>query len=216
MRVVVADDAAILREGLALLLQAAGFEVAGLAADPEELYPLVEKCRPDVVVLDIRMPPTDTDEGLRAARTIRARWPGTGILVLSQYVRPGYALELLSDGAGGVGYLLKERVSDVLELSSSIRRVAAGGSVLDPKVVERLVGQPRRGADRLGQLTWREREVLALMAEGCSNRAIAERLFVSDHTVQKHVKNIFAALGLPPSADDHRRVLAVLTFLYSR
>jgi DNA-binding NarL/FixJ family response regulator len=216
MRVVVADDAAILREGLALLLQAAGFEVAGLAADPEELYPLVEKCRPDVVVLDIRMPPTYTDEGLRAARTIRARWPGTGIMVLSQYVRPAYALELLSDGAGGVGYLLKERVSDVLELSSSIRRVAAGGSVLDPKVVEHLVGQPRRGADRLGQLTWREREVLALMAEGRSNRAIAERLVVSDHTVEKHVKNIFAALGLPPSADDHRRVLAVLTFLNSR
>jgi len=216
MRVVVADDAAILREGLALLLQAAGFEVVGMAADAEGLYPLVEKCRPDVVVLDIRMPPTYTDEGLQAARTIRARWPGTGIMVLSQYVRPAYALELLSEGAGGVGYLLKERVSDVQELSSSIRRVAAGGSVLDPKVVEQLVGQPRHGADRLGQLTWREREVLALMAEGRSNRAIAERLVVTDHTVEKHVKNIFAALGLPPSADDHRRVLAVLTFLNSR
>jgi len=216
MRVVVADDAAILRGGLALLLQAAGFEVAGLAADPQELYPLVEKRRPDVVVLDIRMPPTYTDEGLRAARTIRARWPGTGIMVLSQYVRPAYAIELLSDGAGGVGYLLKERVSDVLELSSSIRRVAAGAPVLDPKVIEHLVGQPRRGADRLGQLTWREREVLTLMAEGRSNRAIAERLFVTDHTIEKHVKNIFAALGLPPSADDHRRVLAVLTFLSSR
>ncbi len=216
MRVVVADDAAILREGLALLLQQAGFEVAGLAADAEELYPLVEQCRPDVVVLDIRMPPTFTDEGLRAARAIRLRWPGTGILVLSQYVRPAYALELLSDGAGGVGYLLKERVSDLRELSASIRRVGAGGSVLDPRVVEQLVGPPRHGADRLGQLTWREREVLALMAEGRSNRAIAERLFVTEHTIEKHVKNIFATLSLPPSADDHRRVLAVLTFLNSQ
>jgi len=216
MRVVVADDAAILREGLALLLQAAGFEVAGLAADAEELYPLVEQCRPDVVVLDIRMPPTFTDEGLRAARTIRLRWPGTGILVLSQYVRPAYALELLSDGAGGVGYLLKERVSDLRELSASIERIGAGGSVLDPRVVEQLVGPPRHGADRLGQLTRREREVLALMAEGRSNRAIAERLVVTEHTIEKHVKNIFATLSLPPSADDHRRVLAVLTFLNSQ
>jgi DNA-binding NarL/FixJ family response regulator len=153
MRVVVADDAVILREGLALLLQAAGFEVAGLAADAEELYPLVEQCRPDVVVVDIRMPPTHTDEGLRAARTIRLRWPGTGVLVLSQYVRPAYALELLSEGAGGVGYLLKERVSDLRELTSGIERIAAGGSVLDPKVVEQLVGRPRHGADRLGRLS---------------------------------------------------------------
>jgi DNA-binding NarL/FixJ family response regulator len=216
MRVVVADDAAILREGLALLLQQAGFDVAGLAADADELYLLVERCHPEVVIADIRMPPTYTDEGLRAAGTIRRRWPGTGILVLSQYVRPAYALELLSDGAGGVGYLLKERVSEVRELSSAIERIAAGGSVLDPKVVEQLVGRPRRGADRLGQLTWREREVLALMAEGRSNKAIAERLVVTEHTVEKHVKNIFATLNLPPSADDHRRVLAVLTFLNSQ
>jgi DNA-binding NarL/FixJ family response regulator len=216
MRVAVADDAAILREGLALLLQRAGFEVAGLAADAEELFPLVEQYRPDVVIIDIRMPPTYTDEGLQAARTIRRRWPGTGILVLSQYVRPAYALELLSGGAGGIGYLLKERVSDVSELSSAIERIAAGGSVLDPRVVEQLVGRPRQGADRLGQLTWREREVLALMAEGRSNKAIAERLVVTEHTIEKHVKNIFAALGLPPSADEHRRVLAVLTFLNSQ
>ncbi len=216
MRVVVADNAVILREGLALLLQAAGFEVAGLAADAEELYPLVEQCRPDVVVVDIRMPPTHTDEGLRAARTIRLRWPGTGVLVLSQYVRPAYALELLSEGAGGVGYLLKERVSDLRELTSGIERIAAGGSVLDPKVVEQLVGRPRHGADRLGRLTGRERGVLALMAEGRSNKAIAERLFVTEHTIEKHVKNILAALSLPPSPDDHRRVLAVVTFLNSQ
>ena len=216
MRVVVADDAAILREGLALLLQRVGFEVVGLAADAEELYQLVEQHRPGVVVTDIRMPPTFTDEGLQAARTIRRRWPGTGILVLSQYVRPGYALELLSGGAGGVGYLLKERVSDLRELSSAIERIAAGDSVLDPRVVEQLVGRPRRGADRLGQLTWREREVLALMAEGRSNKAIAGRLVVTEHTVEKHVKNIFATLGLPPSADEHRRVMAVLTFLNSQ
>ena len=216
MRVVVADDAAILREGLALLLQRVGFEVVGLAADAEELYQLVEQHRPGVVVTDIRMPPTFTDEGLQAARVIRRRWPGTGILVLSQYVRPGYALELLSGGAGGVGYLLKERVSDLRELSSAIERIAAGDSVLDPRVVEQLVGRPRRGADRLGQLTWREREVLALMAEGRSNKAIAGRLVVTEHTVEKHVKNIFATLGLPPSADEHRRVMAVLTFLNSQ
>jgi len=216
MRVVVADDAAILREGLALLLQRAGFDVAGLAPDVEELYQLVEQHRPDVVVTDIRMPPTYTDEGLQAARAIRRRWPGTGILVLSQYVRPGYALELLSGGAGGIGYLLKERVSDLSELSSAIERIAAGDSVLDPRVVEQLVGRPRHGADRLAQLTWREREVLALMAEGRSNKAIAGCLVVTEHTVEKHVKNIFATLGLPPSADEHRRVLAVLTFLNSQ
>jgi DNA-binding NarL/FixJ family response regulator len=216
MRVVVADDAVILREGLARPLQEAGFEVGGLAPSAEELYPLVEACRPDVVIVDIRMPPTHTDEGLRAARTVRTRWPGTGILVLSQYVRSGYALELLSDGAGGVGYLLKERVSDLRELSSSSERIGAGGSVLDPVVVEQLVGRSRPGADRLGQLTGREREVLALMAEGRSNRAIAERLVVTEHAVEKHVQNIFATFSLPPSPDDHRRVLAVLTFLNSQ
>jgi len=216
MRVAVADDAAILREGLALLLQRAGFEVASLAANPQELYPLVERYRPHVVVTDIRMPPTFTDEGLQAARTIRQRWPGTGTLVLSQYVRPTYALELLSDGAGGVGYLLKERVSDLGELSAAIQRIAAGGSVLDPRVVEQLVGRPRQGTDRLGKLTGREREVLALMAEGLSNKAIAERSEVTEHTIEKHVRNIVATLGLPRSADENRRVLAVLTFLNSR
>jgi DNA-binding NarL/FixJ family response regulator len=213
MRVVVADDAVLLREGLARLLREAGFEVAGLAADGSELLEQVERYGPDVAIVDIRMPPTHTDEGLQAAKVIRQRHPGVGILVLSQHVHARYALELLSDGTEGVGYLLKERVSDLAELASSVRRVGEGGSVLDPAVVSQLVSRPRRRSDPLEQLTDREREVLALMAEGRSNKAIADRLFVTEHTVEKHVKNIFLTLQLPPSADDHRRVLAVLTFL---
>jgi DNA-binding NarL/FixJ family response regulator len=213
VRVVVADDAALLREGLARLLVEAGFEVAGLAADAEELFALVERCQPDVAIVDIRMPPSFTDEGLQAAKEIRVRWPDVGILVLSQHVRASYALELLSDGTDGIGYLLKERVSDVEELRAGVERVGRGDSVLDPLVVEQLVGRPRRGNVPLEHLTDREREVLALMAEGRSNRAIAERLFVTEHTVEKHVKNIFGTLRLPPSPDDHRRVLAVVTYL---
>jgi DNA-binding NarL/FixJ family response regulator len=213
MRVVVADDAVILREGLARLLREAGFEIAGLAADGGELLEQVERCGPDVAIVDIRMPPTHTDEGLQAAKAIRQRHPGTGIMVLSQHVNARYALELLSEGTDGVGYLLKERVSDLAELASSVRRVGEGGSVLDPVVVSQLVNRRRPGSDPLGQLTDREREVLALMAEGRSNKAIAEGLFVTEHTVEKHVKNIFATLRLPPSPDDHRRVLAVVTFL---
>jgi len=213
VRVVVADDAALLREGLARLLVEAGFEVAGLAGNAEELFDLVERLQPDVAIVDIRMPPTHTDEGLRAAKQIRSRWPRIGILVLSQHVRASYALELLSDGTDGIGYLLKERVSDIEELRAGVERVAKGESVLDPLVVEQLVGRPRRGKAPLEHLTDREREVLALMAEGRSNKAIAERLFVSEHTVEKHVKNIFATLRLPPSPDDHRRVLAVVTYL---
>jgi DNA-binding NarL/FixJ family response regulator len=213
MRVVVADDAVILREGLARLLTEAGFEVVGLAADADELFTLVEHRRPEVAIVDIRMPPTHTDEGLQAAKTIRDRWPGTGILVLSQYVRASYALELLADGTEGVGYLLKDRVSDLAELSTSVRRIGEGGSVLDPTVVAQLVGQRRRGDDVLEDLTARELEVLALMAEGRSNKAIAERLFITEHTVEKHVKSIFGTLRLPPSPDDHRRVLAVIAFL---
>ena len=213
MRVVVADDAMILREGLARLLTEAGFEVAGLAEDGDELLDLVDRVRPDVAIVDIRMPPTHTDEGLRAAQTIRERWPDVGILVLSQHVHVGYALELLSAGTDGVGYLLKERVSDLGELAASVRRVAARGSVLDPAVVTELVGRRRTGEDPITRLTAREREVLALMAEGRSNRAIAERLVVTEYTVEKHVGNIFMTLQLPPSADDHRRVLAVLAFL---
>jgi DNA-binding NarL/FixJ family response regulator len=213
MRVVVADDAVILREGLARLLKEAGFQVVGLAADGRELLDQVARYDPDVAIVDIRMPPTHTDEGLQAAKAIRERYPRTGILVLSQHVHARYAIELLADGADGVGYLLKERVSDLAELSSSVRRVGAGGSVLDPAVVSQLVSRRRQGADPLHHLTERERDVLQLMAEGRSNKAIAERLFVTEHTVEKHVKNIFATLHLSPSTDDHRRVLAVLAFL---
>lgn len=216
MRVVVADDAVILREGLARLLEEAGFEVVGLAADADELYALVERCRPDVAIVDIRMPPTHTDEGLQAAKLIRSRWPETGILVLSQHVQARYAVELLSTGTERVGYLLKDRVSDLAELSASIRRIGEGASVLDPSVVAQLVGQRRKGDNALEDLTERELEVLALMAEGRSNKAIGARLFITEHTVEKHVKNIFGTLRLPQSTDDHRRVLAVVRFLNSQ
>jgi DNA-binding NarL/FixJ family response regulator len=216
MRIVLADDALILREGLSRLLEEAGFDVVGLAADAEALIELVERTVPDVAIVDIRMPPTHTDEGLRAAKTIRERWPTVGLLVLSQHVNTRYALELLSAGTDGIGYLLKERVSDLEELSSSVTRVGQGGSVLDPVVVGELVGRHRQAGKPLEHLTDREREVLALMAEGRSNGAIAERLFITDHTVEKHVKNIFGTLRLPQSPDDHRRVLAVITYLNSQ
>ena len=216
VRVALADDAVILREGLARLLEEAGFEVVGLAGDGDELLALVERIQPDVAVVDIRMPPTHTDEGLRAAKEIRERWPAVGILVLSQHVNSRYAVELLSTGTEGVGYLLKERVSDLEELSSSVRRVGEGGSVLDPAVVGQLVGRPRPGHNPIEELTDRERQVLALMAEGRSNRAIAARLVVTEHTVEKHVRNIFGTLALPQSPDDHRRVRAVVTYLNSQ
>jgi DNA-binding NarL/FixJ family response regulator len=216
MRVVVADDAVLLREGLSRLLEEAGFEVAGLAADADALVELVERTQPDVAIIDIRMPPTHTDEGLRAAKVIREKWPKVGLLVLSQHVNARYALELLSGGTDGVGYLLKERVSDLDELSSSVNRVGQGATVLDSAVVGELVGRRRQADNPVERLTDREREVLALMAEGRSNRAIAERLFVSDHTVEKHVNNIFSSLCLPQSPDDHRRVLAVITYLNSQ
>ena len=213
MRVVIAEDAVLLREGLARLLEEAGFEGVGLAADAAELCALVERSSPDVAIVDIRMPPTHTDEGLRAAKLIRARWPHVGILVLSQYVQARYAVELLAEGTERVGYMLKDRVSDLDELAASVRRIGEGGSVLDPAVVAQLVGQRRKGDTPLESLTERELEVLALMAEGRSNKAIAERLFITEHTVEKHVKNIFGTLRLPQSEDDHRRVLAVVTFL---
>jgi DNA-binding NarL/FixJ family response regulator len=213
VRVVLADDAVILREGLARLLVEAGFDVVGQAADADELLEQIEARSPDVAIVDIRMPPTHTDEGLQAAAEIRAGHPSVGILVLSQYVRPSYALELLSHGTEGVGYLLKDRVSDLEELASSVRRVGEGGSVLDPSVVAQLVERPRSGDDPLEDLTEREREVLSLMAEGRSNKAIGERLFITEHTVEKHVKSILGKLRLPESPDDHRRVLAVLTYL---
>jgi DNA-binding NarL/FixJ family response regulator len=203
----------ILREGLARLLEEAGFEVVGLAADAEELHAVVDRERPDVAIVDIRMPPTHTDEGLQAAKLIRERWPDTGILVLSQFVQARYAVELLTHGTERVGYLLKDRVSDLDELATSVTRIGEGGSVLDPEVVAQLVGQRLKGDDLLEHLTDRELEVLALMAEGRSNKAIGERLFITEHTVEKHVKSIFGALRLPPSPDDHRRVLAVVRLL---
>jgi DNA-binding NarL/FixJ family response regulator len=215
MRVVIADDSILLREGVSRLLAEAGFEVVGQAEDADELMREVADKAPDVAIVDIRMPPTHTDEGLRAARDLRTRHPSLGVLVLSQYVRPSYALELLADDPSGVGYLLKDRVSDVRELADAVRRVGEGGSVLDPSVVSQLVGRRRQGHDAIDDLSEREREVLALMAEGRSNRAIAERLFITDRTVEKHVKGILTKLRIPPSQDDHRRVLAVLAYLGS-
>jgi DNA-binding NarL/FixJ family response regulator len=213
VRVVLADDSVLLREGVAQLLSQAGFDVVGVAADATELLAQVEEHQPDVAIVDIRMPPTHTDEGLRAAQEIRARHPGVGVLVLSQYVRPSYAFELLSDSAERVGYLLKDRVSDLDDLTDAVRRVAAGGTVLDPVVVSQLVGRPRGTDDPVEDLSQREREVLALMAEGRTNQAIAERLFITERTVEKHVRSIFAKLRLPTSAEDHRRVLAVVAYL---
>jgi DNA-binding NarL/FixJ family response regulator len=212
MRVVLADDSILLREGVARLLAEAGFDVVGQAADADELLEQVAAHQPDVAIVDIRMPP-DTDGGLRAAREIRARHPDIGVLVLSQYARPSYAFELLSDNAERVGYLLKDRVGDLAEIADAVHRVGQGGSVLDPVVVSQLVGRRREGPDALEDLSEREREVLSLMAEGRTNQAIAERLFITERTVEKHVKSIFAKLRLPASAEDHRRVLAVLAYL---
>jgi DNA-binding NarL/FixJ family response regulator len=215
VRVALADDAVIVREGLARLLEEAGFHVVGTAVDADELLELVESAQPEAVIMDIRMPPTHTDEGLRVAKTIRQRWPAVGVLVLSQHVNARYATELLSAGTDGIGYLLKDRVTDLAELVASVARVGRGGSALDPEIVGHLIGRPRRSRDPLERLTEREREVLALMAEGRSNKAIAERLFVSEYTVEKHVRSIFATLALLQSPDDHRRVIAVLTYLNS-
>ncbi len=212
MRVVLADDSVLLREGVARILEDAGFDVVGQAGTRDELLLKVRSYSPDVAVVDIRMPPTHTDEGLQAAKEIRERYPGVGVLVLSQYVEPDYAMELLSESAEGVGYLLKDRVSDVKEFAAAVRRVAEGGSALDPSVVSQLVGR-RRGDDPLSDLTPREREVLELMAEGRSNQGIAEQLVVTERAVEKHVTSIFAKLRLPVAAEDHRRVLAVLAFL---
>jgi DNA-binding NarL/FixJ family response regulator len=202
----------LLREGVARLLEEAGFEVVAQSGTAEDLLRHVAMHKPDVAVVDIRMPPTHTDEGLRASREIRERHPDVGVLLLSQYVEPGYAMALLETSAEGVGYLLKDRVADLEQFGTAVRRVADGGSALDPAVVSELVGR-KRADDPLEQLTAREREVLELMAEGRSNQAIAERLFVTLRAVEKHVTSIFTKLGLPASTDDHRRVLAVLTYL---
>ena len=212
VRVVVAEDSVLLREGIARLLEDAGFAVVGQAGNADELLLKIRSYSPDVAVIDIRMPPTYTDEGLRAAQEIRDRHPGVGVLVLSQYVESGYALELLQQSAEGVGYLLKDRVGDVKEFAAAVERVAGGGSALDPEVVSRLVGR-KRGDDPLSQLTPREREVLELMAQGRSNQAIAEKLVVTLRAVEKHVTSIFGKLRLPADEQDHRRVLAVLTYL---
>ncbi|MEA2420683.1 MAG: hypothetical protein QOE60_2889 [Thermoleophilaceae bacterium] len=212
MRVVVADDSVLLREGVVRLLEESGFEVVGQAGDAEDLLRKVNAHKPDVAVVDIRMPPTNTDDGLRAALRIRSEHPDTSVLVLSQYVEESYALELVGDAAGGVGYLLKDRVADVDRFIDAVKRVAEGGSALDPEVVSQLVGRARR-EDPLERLTPREREVLELMAEGRSNTAIAAQMVVTERAVEKHVTSIFGKLGLPPAPHDHRRVLAVLTFL---
>ena len=213
IRVVLADDSVLLREGVARLLTEAGFEVAGHCGTAEALLALVRQTLPDVAVVDIRMPPTQTHEGLVAADAIRSEHAGrVGVLVLSQYVETDFALRLVTDGAGGVGYLLKDRVADVGEFAEAVRRIARGGSVIDPEVVALLVNR-RRARGPLDELTEREREVLALMAEGRSNQAICDRLFVTAKTVEAHIASIFSKLGLLPAPDDHRRVLAVLTYL---
>ena len=212
MRVVVADDSTLLREGVVRLLEEAGLEVVGQAADGEDLLRKVRAHKPDVAVVDVRMPPTHTDEGLVAARKIRAELPEVGVLVLSQYVEIAYARELLAESAEGLGYLLKDRVADVEALADAVRRGGGGGSALDPEVVSQMLGRARRD-DPLAELTPREREVLALMAEGRTNAAIAAELVVTERAVEKHVTGIFGKLDLPPGGDDHRRVLAVLRFL---
>jgi DNA-binding NarL/FixJ family response regulator len=213
IRVVLADDSVLLREGVARILAEAGFEVVGQAGTAEDLLRLVRETLPDVAVVDIRMPPTHTDEGVRAADAIHAaHGTAVGVLILSQYVDAAFALRVVTEGRGGVGYLLKDRVADVDEFSEAVRRVSRGGTVIDPEVVALLVNR-RRARGPLDDLTEREREVLALMAEGRSNQAISDRLFVTPKTIEAHIASIFSKLELLPAPDDHRRVLAVLAYL---
>jgi DNA-binding NarL/FixJ family response regulator len=210
MRIVIAEDSVLLREGLSRLLVDAGHDVVAATADAETFLRAVDAQRPDVVVVDVRMPPTFTDEGLRAALVVRQQWPAVGVLVLSQYVEERYATELLTDRAGGVGYLLKDRVADVGDFIDALRRVGEGGSVLDPEVVAQLLARSR---NPLATLTPREREVLGLMAEGRSNAAIAAALSIGTAAVEKYINSIFGKLSLSPTDSDHRRVLAVLRYL---
>ena len=212
MRVVLAEDSVLLREGVARLLEDEGFEIVAQTGTADDLMLKVRSYSPNVVIVDIRMPPTHTDEGLRAAQEIKETYPQVGVLVLSQYVEPTYAMELLSESAEGVGYLLKDRVSNVDEFTAAVRRVGEGGSALDPAIVSQLVGRRRR-SDPLDQLTPREREVLEHMAQGRSNQGIANELVVTELAVEKHVTSIFGKLRLPHATEDHRRVLAVLTYL---
>jgi DNA-binding NarL/FixJ family response regulator len=214
MRVVIADDSMLMREGTARLLQDAGFDVVGKAADAQQLLSMVALDQPDVAIVDIKMPPTHTDEGLVAADLIRTKYPGIAVLVLSQYLEPGYAVRLLEQHPERVGYLLKERVSDIAVLADAIRRLAEGECVLDPTIVSRLVNRPR-GPGRLDSLTQREREVLSLIAEGHSNLSISQQLVLSQKTVEAHIGRVFARLGLEETPEYHRRVLAVLAFLRS-
>jgi DNA-binding NarL/FixJ family response regulator len=214
MRVLIADDSVLLREGLARLMDEVGFDIAGQAGDADELLRKVAIHEPDVAIVDVRMPPTHTDEGLRASREIRAKFPSVGVLMLSQYVEEAWAGEILDHGAEGYGYLLKDRVTDIGGFADAVRRVGEGGSALDPEVVAMLLGRRRRD-DPMEGVTPREREVLGLMAEGRSNQGIADAMVITERAVEKHVTSIFGKLGLPMSSADHRRVLAVLTFLGS-
>jgi DNA-binding NarL/FixJ family response regulator len=214
MRVVIAEDSVLLREGLSRLLTESGLDVVAAVADGEAALRAVEEFQPDVAVLDVRMPPTFTDEGLRAALVMRRQWPAVAVLVFSQYVEERYASELLAGETRGVGYLLKDRVADIVEFIDALKRVAAGGTVLDPEVVAQLFARNRR-AHPLDGLTPREREVIELMAEGRSNAAIAAALVVGEGAIEKHVSSIFSKLGLLPADSDHRRVLAVLRYLES-
>lgn len=213
MRVVIGEDQTLMRAGLALVLEQAGFETVAVAGDAEDVVRRTAAHRPDLLVADIRMPPTHTDDGLRAALEARARVPGLPVLVLSQYLQRDYAVELLESGEEGVGYLLKQRIANVDRFIADVHRIVAGGSVLDPDVVAAMVGRHRRDDDPVSRLTERQRAVLELMAQGRSNAAIAEQLGVSEKAVVRHTSNIYDELGLSSSADDHRRVLAVVRFL---
>lgn len=213
MRVVIGEDEALLREGLVLLLERAGLQVVAAVADAPALVAAALRARPDVVITDIRMPPDHTDDGLRAALALRDRLPGTGMLVLSQHLSRQYALDLLAGGRTGVGYLLKQRIADARRFVADVRRVAAGGTVLDPDIAAAALARAERLDDRVSRLTPRQREVLSLIAQGLSNAAVAERLVITEKSVVEHVSNVYEALDLPQTGSEHRRVLAVLTYL---